>query len=308
MIKPRKLEKGNTIGIIAPANFANLDRLEEGLSTLKYLGYKTIAGVSCRQEWYNFAGSDKVRADDINKMFADNSVDAILCLRGGYGSCRLIDYIDFDIIASNPKLFIGYSDVTTLHCAFNKICSLITIHGPMLVSNLVNNSNTYMMEQFFNTVEGNTGVLKIPDGRNVEQIIHGKCQGELTGGNLALLTASLGTNYSIDAKDKILFIEDINEYTYQIDKMMFQLKYAGIFDKCKGVVIGDFQNCNKEKGCDFSLREMFEMFFKDFNKPVIYNFPAGHCSQTQTLALGGKYDLNAAGDNCYLKLLESPVS
>ncbi|MCF7790735.1 MAG: LD-carboxypeptidase [Victivallales bacterium] len=307
MLKPKKLCKGDTIGIVGPANYAPESQYRNGIENLKKLGYKIKTGRSCSTSWYNFAGRDQLRADDINEMFHNKNINAVLCLRGGYGSCRIIEYINFDIIKNNPKLFIGYSDITTLHCAFSEVSGLATVHGPMLMSNIADKFDEFTKNSFLNIVEGRADCLSNPPGEEIKVLVQGSCKGAITGGSLTLASDTLGTEYSLNAKGRILFLEDINEYTYKIDKMLCHLKHCNIFNDCEGVILGDFKNCNKEKNGDFDLTEVFSLFFKDYDKPVIYNFKAGHCFPTATLPFGAECKLSAKKNSTLIKILEQVV-
>ena len=308
MIKPKKLQKGDTIGIIGCAGFATPDLIEKGTKILAEMGYKVKIGKSCGKTWYSFSGEDQLRADDINNMFADKNIDAVMCMRGGYGCNRLIDLIDFEIIKGNPKLFIGYSDVTTLHCAIEQYANMVTIHGPMLIPNFANipqevhadgvlkinnrsaatlsslnadnkgvsydlgkynnkncelNGYNFTKESFLNIVEGKAEFLNNPSTEKIKTLIPGICTGKLAGGNLELASNTLGTNYALNSKGKILFLEDVNEYTYKVDKMMYHMKHCNVFKECVGVIFGDFKNCGKEKPCDFEILEQLKLFFKE---------------------------------------------
>jgi muramoyltetrapeptide carboxypeptidase len=307
MIKPKKLQKGDTIGIIGPSNFATEDLIEKGVTVLREMGYKIKIGKSCNHAWYNFAGNDQLRADDINEMFSNNAINAIICMRGGYGCNRLIDLINFDNIKQNPKLFIGYSDITTLHCAIEKYSNMVTIHGPMLTSNIANNFDDFTKKSFLKIIEGKGNFLDNPPSEKIKTLIAGTSTGKLIGGNLELITRTLGTNYSLNTNGKILFLEDINEYTYKIDRMLYHLKHCNIFKNCTGVIIGSLKKCVKEKSCDFETSELLKLFFKDYKKPVIYNFIAGHCFPTVTVPLGINCMITANKNNATIKLLEQAV-
>lgn len=308
MQKGKKFKKGTVIGIVGPANNSNPEDIQRGKTILENLDYEVVIGKSCTEKWYNFAGNDKLRADDINKMFADNKIDAIMALRGGYGSLRILDMIDYGLIKNNPKLFIGFSDITSLHIAFNKFCDLITVHGPMLVSKSFLNLDDFTTKSFADLVTGKTNYIENPEIEKIHILSKGACQGPIIGGNLELIRCSLGTPYEIDVKNKILFIEEVKEYTYRIDRAFMQLKLAGKFDDCIGIILGDFGDCEKQNEDDFKLMEIFEDFFDEFNKPVIYNLKSGHCSPMISLPFGCRCEMIASSDAATLKLLEEPVA
>ena len=305
MLQGEKLSKGDTIGIVAPANYVESDKVKYGAAVLRNLGFKVKFGKSCFSKWYGFAGIDEIRANDINTMFADDSVDAVLCLRGGYGSIRLLGLIDYNLIKNNPKLFIGYSDITSLHLAINKISGLATLHGPMLVSNMIDDFDELTKKSFLSIVTGKNNSIINPPDEEMKILVSGEAQGSIIGGNLSLLIASMGTPYEIDCKNKLLFIEDINEYTYKIDKNLNQLKLAGKFADCVGIILGDFKKGEKQSLDDFSLMEVFENNFINYKKPVIYNVKSGHCKPMITIPFGVEYNLNAFENNVSINLLET---
>jgi muramoyltetrapeptide carboxypeptidase len=307
MLKAKKLKKGDTIGIVAPANFTVREKVNYGCKELEKLGFKVKLGKSCSAKWFSFSGNDDLRANDINEMFADKNIDAVLCARGGYGCIRILDKICFDIVKNNPKLFIGFSDITSLHIAINKFAGLATVHGPMLTSNIADNFDSTTKQSFVNVITGKTEYLSNPPGEKIIMLKYGKAAGQIIGGTLSLVISSLGTDYEIDTKHKLFFLEELNEYTYRIDKMLNQLKMAGKFNDCCGVILGDFKNCNKEKTEDFSLPDVFENIFVDFEKPVIYNIKSGHCCPMISIPFGVECELNASEKKTYIRLLENIV-
>jgi len=307
MLKGKGLRKGDTIGIVAPANFIALDKVHAGCKQLEELGFNVKLGKSCFSTWFNFAGEDDLRANDINDMFADKKIDALLCARGGYGCIRILDKINFDIIKNNPKLFIGYSDITSLHVAINELAGLATIHGPMLTTSIADNFDNTTKHSFVNIITGKTKGLSNLHGEKIKILRYGETTGQIIGGSLSLVVASLGTKYEINTTQRLFFLEDINEYTYKIDKMFNQLKLAGKFNDCNGVILGDFKNCNKEKSEDFSLLDVFKNIFTNFEKPVIYNFKSGHCHPMISIPFGIKCELKALEEKTSVKLLEKAV-
>lgn len=279
----KRLKDGSTIGLITPASHCDEKKLREAMENLKKMGYKVKLGKNVGKKWFSFGGSDTERAEDLNSMFKDPEVDGIMCIRGGYGSIRFLNLIDYDFIRENPKVFIGYSDITSLHQALYKKCKLVTYHGPMAVSNLSNSFNEITKNDFQKSIRGERGSIITED---FEILKDGSTKGVLVGGNLTTLISNLGTEYEIDYEDKILFLEDIGENTYKIDRMLNQLKNAKIFHKVRGVILGDFSFCEKGGDDHMELMEVFKNFFKDFEKPVIHNFRSGHCEPMITIPFG----------------------
>ena len=302
----KRLKKGDTIGIIAPASCTSYEKVLEAKKNIENMGYRVILGECTKKAWYSYAGTDEERAKEINDFFKNKEIDAIICMRGGYGCNRLVELVDFQIIKENPKIFIGYSDITTLHMAINEKTGLVTFHGPMAVSNFLNGYNEETYRHFME-------VLSVPQekrelknfSKNLEIINGGKCQGKVVGGNLATLIATLGTEYDLDYNGKILFLEEIGEKTYKIDRFLNQLKKHGVLEKIEGVILGDFRNCPPDSEKDMSLLEVFYDYFRDLRKPVVFNFESGHSEPMLTLPLGALCEID--GDNRKITILENVV-
>lgn len=307
MLKGKRLVTGSKIGVVAPANSVKEESVYKAKKKLEALGFKVELGKSCTSSWYGFAGTDEVRADDINRMFKDSSIDGIICLRGGYGSIRLLDRLDYDLIKSNPKVFMGYSDITSIHGILNKRCELITFHGPMATSNILNNFDEITAESFYDSVcRSNSGYdIKNPKGIDLKIVNEGCATGEVVGGNLAVMVSALGTEYDIDTKDKILFIEDIGETTYRIDRMLMQLLQAGKLDDAKGIILGDFADCKKDSEADFSLEEVFENILKRVDRPIISGLMSGHCKPMLTLPFGARVRMDTKEKS--IRVMENTV-
>lgn len=285
-MKAKRLEAGDTIGIVAPASPADVSKVEKAIKYLMGLGYKVKAGESVYSSRGYLAGRDKLRADDINRMFADDDVDAIFCLRGGYGSQRILDMVDFQLIRNNPKIFMGYSDITALLNAIYQRCELITFHGPMggdFAGGLGKPTKAAMKR----ALEGIEPIGELPNPEIPEVISEGRAEGILVGGNLSIVAASLGTPYEIDTRDKILFLEDVFEEPYSIDRMLNQLKLAGKLYDASGILLGDWGNTEPEEPeKSLSLEEVLEDAFKDIGKPVLKGYKIGHCKPNLTVPIG----------------------
>ena len=302
MIYPKGFSNDCTIGIIAPAGPFKKYSLETIKNTLKNKGFNIKIGKSCYGSYKGYLSSeDTIRAKDIEDMFLDKDVDVIMCIRGGYGTPRILDKINYDIIRKNPKPFIGFSDITALHIAFNQKCNLVTYHGIMAGSAPDWDDFSYKSLLSSLCLEDEL-LVKNPSKNSINTIVNGKCSGLITGGNLALLVSTLGTEYEIDTKDKILFIEDIGESIYRLDRMLTSLDLAGKFKACSGIIFGDFCDCTKSSEEDFSLEELFLDRIGKYNKPCISNLKCGHCTPMVTLPLGAYCELDAS--NKKIKLIK----
>ena len=199
-MKGRRLEKGATIGIVAPASCSSKEKVLEAKKNIEEMGFNVVLGESTLKKWYSFSDTDENRAKDINEFFKNPSIDAIMCMRGGYGSNRLVEYLDLEAIRNNPKIFIGYSDITTLHLIFNEKLDLITFHGPMAVSNFLDGYSEKTYESFIKSVTSTSNYEINNFDKKIEIINSGRAKGKLVGGNLTTLVSTLGTKYDIDYK------------------------------------------------------------------------------------------------------------
>lgn len=310
MIHGKALKPGATIGLVgASGAIRSAGTLEKCVSETEKLGFRVKLGESCGKVYGYLSGSDELRARDLNRMFLDDEVDAIICLKGGYGVMRMLDLIDYEAVRAHPKLFMGYSDITALHVAFLEKCGLATLHGPMPASCWTDRefddfSRQSMLRAL--TDPSPLGAFENPAGFPRRTINSGTCEGLLVGGNLSLVTGLLGTPYELNTKGRILFLEDIGERTYRLDHMLTQLRLAGKFDDCAGIVLGDFRDCPVEYP-DFglTLEEIVRDVVQPCGKPIFSGMQAGHCSPKITLPLGVNCRMDA--DQCRLIALESVV-
>lgn len=307
LIKPKSLNKGDTLCIMAPASPTDKESVTKAKKAVENLGFNVLLGESCFHEYAYLSGVDEVRARDLNNAFSNDKVNGILCLRGGYGTPRILDMIDYGLIKKNPKVFIGYSDITSLHIAINQKSNLVTFHGPMAASNMVENFDEFTRKDFMRAITKNKGYnIENPDKEYIKSLNSGYAEGEITGGNLTLITSSLGTPYEIDTKRKILFIEEISERPYQIDRMLTQLRLANKFNDASGIIFGDFKDCVAKKGHKtFELVDIFNEIVGTCGKPIIYNVKSGHCKPMITIPFGVKAELDA--DKCELRIIENTV-
>ncbi len=298
LIVPEFLKKGDKVGLICPSSCVrDMNTLTEGVKYIESLGFEVVLGESCNSKYGYLAGSDEIRAKDINDMFADKTIKGVFCARGGYGVHRILNKIDFEMIKENPKFFSGYSDITGLHIAINQICGIVTYHTPMATTEMYKKQDELTTLDFERIVfEGVTKreLENIPRENKVKTLNHGVAKGILVGGNLSLVADLIGTKYEVDTKGKILFLEDVEEAPYAIDRKLMQLKLAGKFDDCVGVILGGYTDCNADEGKPtLTLDEIFRDVLGDINKPVVYDFQCGHCMPTTSIPLGVEVKLDA---------------
>ena len=297
MIKPRPLRRGDTIGLVGisgvPHNLEeNYDKM---MAAIDDMGYKVIVADRCREQYGYLSGTDESRARGLNQMFRDDRVDAVVCMRGGYGVARMLDLVDFDAIRANPKLVLGYSDITALHTAIHELCHLVTFHGPMPCRGWME-FDDFTRESLVRAVSSTEplGLIKNPEGMTPKCVVPGKCSGMLVGGNLTLIASACGTPYALDVTDKVLLLEDVGEYIYRLDSMLTQLRQAGMFEKCAGVVLGGFTNCTEEYE-DYALHldDIIRDIIVPAGKPVLGNMSIGHMDTKITVPLGVQCKLDA---------------
>ncbi|MEY8762735.1 MULTISPECIES: S66 peptidase family protein [Clostridium] len=287
----KRLKKGDTIGIISPSGALEPEKIENSLKTLNDLGFNIKEGKHIYDRWGYLAGKDMDRAQDLMDMFMDQEVDMILCTRGGYGTMRILDLIDFNIIGKNPKIFAGFSDITALLNSIFQRCGIITFHSPMCNTDF----DDFTLKSFLNTLMNGHSSLIIENPENIPtNYFNGEyASGKLIGGNLSLICSLLGTPYSIDTTDKILFIEDIGEEPYRIDRMLTQLTLSGDLQKCRGFIIGQFKNCQlPHYERSLTLTEILEDRILSLKKPTLSNFQSGHSYPRITLPIGTNVEVD----------------
>lgn len=311
VLKPARLKKGDIIGLISPASSPDdLSKVEESTKYLEKLGYKVKIGKNVGKFNGYLAGNDDERLEDLHSMFSDKSVKAIMCLRGGYGAFRLLDRINYKMIQKNPKIFVGYSEITALQNAIFSKTGMITFAGPMPAVDFINNISPYTEEWFWKVVTSNKkiGKVKNPENSKIPFINKGTAIGRILGGNLAVLSTMIGTDFFPVMKDKILLLEDIDEKPYKIDRMLNQLRLAKVFKSLKGVILGRFVECYEQdpNKKTLSLGEIIEHYFKSLKIPTIYTFPHGHIKDFITIPIGIRVGLNATKGT--VEFLENAVS
>ncbi|MGE5805394.1 MAG: S66 peptidase family protein [Ignavibacteria bacterium] len=298
-IKPSRIQKGDVIGIISPASSPeDLTRIDSGVRYLESLGYRVELGRHVGKIHGYLAGSDEERAEDIHSMFRNKNVKAIICVRGGYGSPRLLDKIDYRLIRNHPKILVGYSDITALLLAIFQKTGLITFAGPMLAVDFYNEVNPYTEDIFWTllTSKKKIGRISFPEDEKLYDLVKGMAAGSIVGGNLALICSMMGTAFFPSFRNRILLLEDTSEAPYRIDRMLNQLKLAKIFEQVKGIILGAFVDCNEADPSKrtLTLGEVVDDYFGNLNIPVVYNFQHGHIRNNITVPIGLKIKLNAS--------------
>ena len=304
LIRPKALHAGATVGLITPATYvSDPDRLALVERTLKYFGLKPKFARNVRKRNGYLGGSIDERLDDLHSMFADPSVDAIFAIRGGYGAAQLLDRIDYAMLRRNPKIFLGYSDITALHLAIQKRAGMVTFHGPVALSGFSDYTQKNFRRALFETSP--LGAVTNPPDSNLLRPSHtlrtirpGKARGALVGGNLTLISTTMGTPYEIDTRGRILLLEDVDEQPYSIDRMLTQLRLAGKFDSAAGVIFGE---CNACRPSDYkpgfestlSLGEVLDEILGKLRIPVLGGLTFGHTDDQLTLPLGVMATLDA---------------
>jgi len=306
-VKPPALQPGDTVGIVAPASNFKRQLLEAGCETLCSLGYKPFYFDSIFDEELYFAGSPERRARELEEMFVRDEVRAILSARGGYGSNYLLDLLDLQKIKAHPKIFVGYSDLTTLLTYFADCAGLITFQGPMVAKDFAraDGVDLFSWEHALNGLSDWT--LK-PDA-DVKSLVEGAAEGILYGGCLSMLVASLGTPYEIRTPGTILFIEDIATKPYQIDRMLMQLKLAGKLADVQGIIFGEMVDCTQKKDQGYTLEEVVLRVVGGLGVPVAYGLRSGHVSRGNiTLPIGVRVGLTVQSGGVELKILEAATA
>ena len=311
IVKPKRLKPGDTIGIISPASSPDdLIKINNGVQYLEKLGYRVEVGKNVGSQEGYLAGSDSQRLSDLHDMFKNKDVKAIFSIRGGYGSGRLLDKIDYKLIRSNPKIFVGYSDINALQLAFFEKTGLITFAGPMVAVDFHDEVSPFTEEIFWRTITSNKkiGKLQNPKGEKIFVLTKGRAEGRILGGNLSIISSIMGTQYLPKFNGAVLLLEDINEAPYRIDRMFNQLKLAGVFKQIKGIILGRFVDCyesDPEKRT-FTLNDVVMDYFQNLKLPVIYNIKHGHIKDNITIPYGIRCVVNASRG--YVEITENAVS
>lgn len=297
MITPKPLFPGARVALLCASSAVPAERLAPAVDAVRALGLEPVLYPSCYFENRHgyFAADDAERAAHLNSAFADDTIDGILCIRGGYGAHRILPLLDWAVIRAHPKFFAGYSDVTALHTAFQQDCGFVSYHTVMPSTEYYRDVGEYSMSWLKKALFGGlTGPLVNPADRPMHTLVGGRAEGPLCGGNLSLLAASLGTPWEIDTAGKILFLEDIGEKTYRVDAMLTQLRNAGKLDACAGIVLGAWTDCPPEyPEKTLELPEIFAELIAPAGKPTLTDLACGHTIPTLSLPLGARVSMDA---------------
>ncbi|MFM2060494.1 MAG: hypothetical protein RLZZ507_164 [Cyanobacteriota bacterium] len=303
-IKPPRLKIGDTIGLVSPAGIIEPKDIEDAKQTFIKLGLKVITGAHILERDGYLAGTDINRAQDIHTMFANKSVKAIIAMRGGWGCNRILPLLNYPLIRSQPKIIIGYSDITSLLLAINARSRLITFHGAVATSTWNEFTVDYFQRILFNgeklTMENNS----TKEGK-IEIITPGKARGKIIGGNLSVVAAMVGSVYLPSWYNNILFLEDIGEDIYRLDRMLTQLKNAGILNQIAGFIFGQCTNCQPSDEQSFTLMQILQQHIKPLDIPAWYGSMIGHIKDKFTVPVGLEVEIDA--DNGTIKMLDTAV-
>lgn len=288
MIQPSHLKPGDLIGMVCPAGTLPKNKVIPCVQTLETWGFKVQLGASVGAKHFSFAGTDTQRANDLQKMLDNPTIKAIICGRGGYGLSRMIDQIDFTAFLKNPKWIIGFSDITILHAALQKQ-KVMSIHGPMSAAFNKGEEGAIFTQSIKSILEGRLVEYMAPT-HSFNKL--GKAHGRLVGGNLCLIAHMIGSPIAFNTKGKILFIEDIGEFHYNLDRMVIQMKKAGLFEQLAGLIVGGFTDMRDDpKDFGANAYEIIAEHMKEYCFPICFGFPVSHGLENFALKQGGVYDL-----------------
>lgn len=326
LLAPSPLKPGDRVALTAPSSPVSSATLKKAVNSIRMLDLEPVIMKSCRQSRGYLAGTDIQRAEDLNSAFSDKDIKGIFCLRGGYGAMRLLPLLNFKTIEKNPKPFIGSSDITALHSAINRLCGFITFHAPMPASDYtvmdsftINSLKNLLFSPSYpaklNNPPGERLMLLNPTEAKHSKLCkiagsHIVIRGVSAGGNLSVLAAALGSPYEIDAKGKLLFLEDVGEEPYRLDRAFTSLSLAGKFRDCSGIILGTFTQCenlnSKVSGPASShernlfLTEIIKDIILPYKKPTLFNFRAGHIEPQSTIPMGGEISFHLSEASCVL--------
>jgi muramoyltetrapeptide carboxypeptidase len=304
-IRPAALRRGDKVALVAPASSFNHERFLAGCDRLRQMGYEPVYSQDIFARDLYFAGAAERRTHDFQEFWRRDDIAALICVRGGYGSNYLLQKLDYGMIAARPKILLGCSDITSLLTAIHDRMGLIGFHGPMVAKDIAD--GTFDEASWKNALQGAANWLVQTAG--IEVLRAGKAAGRLYGGCLSMLVASLGTPFEIHTDDTILFIEDIGEKPFRIDRMLVQLRLAGKLDKVRGFVFGEMLDCLPPKGETYTLQEVILRVLEPYKVPIVYGLKSGHVTSGNiTLPIGVQAELVAEGADVSLKIVEASTA
>ncbi len=305
-VLPKGLTPGSTVGVACPASSASAADVKDFVSLCSSWGINVKLGPNISRRSGYLSAPDGDRASELMRFIEDPAIDAVVCARGGYGVMRILPMLDFTAIRQAGKFIMGFSDITALLVAVQQLSGVVTYHGPVASSTF----DPFTVDALKRTVVGEGADPFVFRDLRLTTISPGLAHGRLTGGNLAMIVSTLGTRYEIDTTDAILFLEEINEEPYRVDRMLTQLWLAGKLQTCKGVALGNFRDCQAKgtsiTGPSFTLEQVFEQRIASLGIPVLYGLPIGHVRSKLTMPLGIRAELDAT--NKQVRFLESPVT
>jgi muramoyltetrapeptide carboxypeptidase len=316
-VKPKALRRGDTIGVVVPAGPLDRERIDRALDRVRQRGFRIKTyGDIYRSQGY-LAGDDATRATEFMAAFADRETTAVWCARGGYGVARLLDFIDFDVIRRNPKVFVGFSDISILHAAIQQRTGLITFHGPNLQDGFGKHDDMLLATEaalwraiLADQQAGDVGYqieTREAYDADARTIVKGTATGRLTGGNLAVICGLMGTPFELETTDRILFLEDVSERVYRIDRYLAQLSLAGKLQSAAGILLGTYSYEDDEPAdSQAAVASLLDEYCSDLKIPVLAGFPTGHAQYNLTLPMGAFVEMDAVG-RC-VRVLENPVT
>ena len=304
-IKPPELRQGDKIALIAPASSFNREAFLRGCDRLRQMGYEPVYSQNIFDRDIYFAGTAERRTQELHDYWRRDDIAAMICVRGGYGSNYLLEKLDYSLFAARPKILLGCSDITSLLTAINDRTGLVGFHGPMVAKDIAD--GTFDLSSWKNALEGTESWIVPAAG--VEVLRAGSASGRLYGGCLSMLVASLGTPFEIQTDGSILFIEDIAEKPYRIDRMLMQLRLAGKLDGVRGFVFGEMLDCAPPKGETYTLQQIIMRVLTPYQVPIVYGLKSGHVTGGNiTLPIGVQAELVAEGANVSLRILEASTA
>ena len=309
MIKPKSIKVNSTIGVVSPSYWLDENVLKNTAKFFTDIGYNIKISKSNSLQWGPFAGTPQERADDLHRMFADPKIDAVMCARGGYGANRVLTLLDYDLIRKNPKIFIGYSDITAYLTSITQKTNLVTFHGPMLTTYKKSwiNYNYNLMNRVL-TGENNINI-EPPDSLKTRILKDGTASGPLWGGNMSLLINRLGTSDALNTNGVILFLEDIDEYLYSFERMLVQMRTSGMFDQINGLIIGKLEDIrDQEVRFGRNTDEIILDICGDLDIPIVSNFPCGHGKYQATLPISITTEINTTKKESPITITDSAVT